>query len=266
MMSWLRSFWLTFSGQKRLQDVERVLRAALKDAEQRATIMMKTCDNQDKRIREMTGAAQPDAWRILSEFGKDSIPSPVTVYSTFYLQAGSVLSYTSNRLFSTPLGAIGQGKDLGLDRADTNLREGGQLPADVQVRALVCEIIGGTSEDIAQLRATGTLMWDLVQVSVDVAPLGVFTWDAAGRTGVLKLSDIENPSEEDAKTTNLSDSGFILKKGMTFGMVLGFGRCDRTLWDTVRVRVSLCCAPLGRVIYDDPEVRKNVAFLRDVAG
>lgn len=94
------------------------------------------------------------------------------------------------RLFTTPLGQVGQGFATGLTIAETSLKEGGRIPAGVAFDAygLSCLVATGltaggaltiatpvntveTITDLVNVQNNGVLTWDFVQTQVDIAPL-----------------------------------------------------------------------------------------------
>jgi hypothetical protein len=90
------------------------------------------------------------------------------------------------RLFTTPLGQVGQGFATGLTIAETSLKEGGRIPAGVAFDAygLSCLFLAGvggvfatpvntpeTIIDLINVQNNGVLTWDFVQTQVDIAPL-----------------------------------------------------------------------------------------------
>lgn len=104
--------------------------------------------------------------------------------------AGAALSNGTFRLFTTPLGQVGQGFATGLTIAETSLKEGGRIPAGVAFDAygISCLVATGvtanavltiatpvntveTITDLVNVQNNGVLTWDFVQTQVDIAPL-----------------------------------------------------------------------------------------------
>ncbi len=105
----------------------------------------------------------------------------VTVWSTFSLAAGAIANST-NRLFTTPRGQVGQGFANALTIAQTSIKEGGRVPSGLayDVFGVACEITesNGTAiqtqanlNDLVNLQRSGVLQWDFVQTAVDIAPV-----------------------------------------------------------------------------------------------
>ena len=54
--------------------------------------------------------------------------------------AAAALANTTTRLFTTPLGQVGQGFAAALTLSETNLKEGGRIPGRTQLRLLRCGV------------------------------------------------------------------------------------------------------------------------------
>lgn len=114
-----------------------------------------------------------------------------TIWSTQLYQTGAVAN-TTNRIFSTPLGQTGQGFARALTIGETNLKEGGRVPAGVayDVFGIATEVAllsnandaaGGTfnqpidtAADIAELLNiihNVVLRWDFTQTQIDICPV-----------------------------------------------------------------------------------------------
>jgi hypothetical protein len=104
--------------------------------------------------------------------------------------AGVAIANGTFRLFTTPLGQVGQGFATGLTIAETSLKEGGRIPAGVAFDAygISCLVACGvtanaaltlatpvntveTITDLINVQNNGVLTWDFVQTQVDIAPL-----------------------------------------------------------------------------------------------
>ena len=145
-----------------------------------------------------------------------------TLWSTTYYAgdgAGAV-SYanSSRRLFSTPIGQVGQGFTNALTIAETSIKEGGKVPAGIayDVFGLACQISqnsavadGGTlgaainlGDDIRVLNeflTNGILSWDFTQTQVDIAPIvlvgaggGTFGSVSAQSNGQINAGSMNN--------------------------------------------------------------------------
>jgi hypothetical protein len=178
----------------------------------------------EARIADLTGENLPKAAEALEELTVDQPPTSIVFYSTFHFSKDTVVSHGVFRLFSVPLGCGGQGKEHGLDKADTNIREGGRLPFGVLVHGLVVEVLGGSERDTKLMRETAALAWDRVQYALDIGPLGAFNWDSNGRRGALRLADPVSAAAGDP-----------------FSVCVQFGRTDKYIEQATRLRVSLLC-------------------------
>ena len=113
------------------------------------------------------------------------------IWSTQLHQTGAIAS-TTNRIFTTPIGQVGQGFTNALTIAETNLKEGGRVPSGVAydvfgVAAEVCLSSAaddsGTISQSIDTQATiqsllniiqnGVLTWDFTQTQVDIAPIAL---------------------------------------------------------------------------------------------
>ena len=113
-----------------------------------------------------------------------------TLWSTQLHAAGGAIANSTFRLFTTPLGQNGQGFTNALTIAETNLKEGGRIPAGISYDAFgVASIVGistgaadagdlcqpiDTNAFITQLlniTQNGVLSWDFTQTQVDIAPM-----------------------------------------------------------------------------------------------
>lgn len=113
-----------------------------------------------------------------------------TLWSTLLLPAGSAIANGTNRIFSTPVGQVGQGFGNALSIAETNLKEGGRVPAGVayDVFGVASEIVStsttldagtiGTATnsvaliaDALNIQHNGVLSWDFTQTTVDICPI-----------------------------------------------------------------------------------------------
>jgi hypothetical protein len=118
-----------------------------------------------------------------------------TIWSTQLYQGGAggaAIANTTNRIFTTPQGQQGQGFTRALSIAETNLKQGGQVPAGIayDVFGIATEIAllsngtdaaGGnfnvpidTQAQIAQLLNVvhnTIIQWDFTQTQIDVCPV-----------------------------------------------------------------------------------------------
>ncbi len=117
-----------------------------------------------------------------------------TVYSTQMHQPGAgglAIANSQFRLFTTPLGQVGQGFTNALTISETNQKEGGRVPSGVayDVFGIACQIFetsantdatgnyGATIDDQASIQQlvniqnSGVLSWDFTQTQIDIAPI-----------------------------------------------------------------------------------------------
>ena len=114
-----------------------------------------------------------------------------SIWSTQRFATAAALANGSNRLFSTPLGQVGQGFVNALTIAETSLKEGGRIPAGVAFDCfgISCLVMHGTpgvtgtaswaipcDDDITignllNVQNNGVLSWDFTQTTVDISPV-----------------------------------------------------------------------------------------------
>ena len=115
-----------------------------------------------------------------------------TIWSTQFFAGAAALAQTVNRLFTTPIGQVGQGFGLQMTIAETNLKEGGRVPSGVayDVFGVATSVVGasaaadvaGTTLDRAfdtqplareliNQQQNGVLSWDFTQTQVDICPV-----------------------------------------------------------------------------------------------
>lgn len=127
-----------------------------------------------------------------------AIPSNVfrfgeqTIWSTQLFIANAPVANTQSRIFSTPLGQVGQGFTTALSVAETNLKEGGRVPAAIAydvfgVSTMVTETTStadagtfsqsantqGLVDQILNIVHNGVLSWDFTQTNVDICPVAL---------------------------------------------------------------------------------------------
>jgi hypothetical protein len=129
-----------------------------------------------------------------------------TLWSTQYLQTGAIANGTF-RLFTTPLGQVGQGFAAALSISETNLKEGGRIPSGI---AFDCfgiaaqQIQTGDNTDVGtsgvnvntdntignlvNLQQNGVIQWDFTQTQVDVCPV-MLAGAGGGAFGTLASSN-----------------------------------------------------------------------------
>lgn len=114
-----------------------------------------------------------------------------TIWSTQLYQGGAAVANTTNRIFTTPQGQTGQGFARALTIAETNLKEGGRVPAGIayDVFGIATEVsllsdandAAGTfnqpidtAADIGELLNiihNVILQWDFTQTQIDICPV-----------------------------------------------------------------------------------------------
>jgi hypothetical protein len=137
------------------------------------------------------------------------------------------------RLFAVALGQIGQGFHSCIGRALTNLKEGGRVPGGGRVTCygLKLEFLRGHPEDIARLKAEGSLAFDFSQTAIDICALGAMQWRPDGLTGhyqfaesdsVIPFEDAaveeENVTAESPVFAGLLAAGQVFEPGIPTGM------------------------------------------------
>lgn len=102
------------------------------------------------------------------------------------------LANNQSRLFATPISQNGQGFSTALTIAETNLKEGGRIPAGIAFDAygVSCGILLGVTTqttltiaqpasnaeaiaDLVNVANNGVLSWDFTQTAVDIAPISL---------------------------------------------------------------------------------------------
>ena len=96
----------------------------------------------------------------------------VAQWSTFRLPESRLANYSS-RLFTVPLGQLGQGWTSALSVERTNLRESGRIygPSDFLVQAVQYSFDNVTESQAEALARNCVLSWDFLQVQLDIGVL-----------------------------------------------------------------------------------------------
>lgn len=189
----------------------------------------------------------------------------ITLYSTFAFPAGAALANSQNRIFTTPLGAQGQGFVGGLTRTETNLKEGGRIPSGqaYDVYGVATQIIASSAPgaDVTPMNApyndaiatvaslqnvvnSGVLQWDFTQTVVDICPIML-----AGAGGGVYGSIAQNAAGANSGAMNNGNGGIwmyrkhpvALPGNTTFAVLITFGSraADQPAGFDMAIRVVL---------------------------
>lgn len=171
----------------------------------------------------------------------------ITLYSTHGFPAGTALANSTNRIFTTPLGAQGQGYVTGLTKTETNLKEGGRIPSGqaYDVYGVATQVIGATTTaedqidqqcvafddastitDLQNVVNNGVLSWDFTQTVVDICPVML-----AGAGGGIFGAISQNAAGGNSGGMNNGNGGIwmyrkhpvALPGNTTFAILLQFG-------------------------------------------
>jgi hypothetical protein len=190
-----------------------------------------------------------------------------TLWSTqlLALAAGSAnIANTTFRVFTTPLGQVGQGFSAGLTIAETNLKEGGRVPAGVayDVFGVATELTSSTAlaasgaegtinnpastaalvTDMLNVQRNSALSWDFTQTTVDICPVTL-----AGAGGGLFGAEATTLNNTSVGHMNNGNGGIwmyrkhpvALPGNSTFAIVLRFGSRAAALTNQMAVRITL---------------------------
>jgi hypothetical protein len=173
-----------------------------------------------------------------------------TLWSTQFLAQGALANGTF-RLFTTPLGQVGQGFAAALSISETNLKEGGRIPSGIafdcfgiaaqQIQTTTSTDTGSnvgtlvntdnTIGNLVNLQQNGVIQWDFTQTQVDVCPV-MLAGSGGGAFGTLAASD--NPAAgattQQGNVNNGNGSVWLYRKhpvalpgNSTFSILLRFG-------------------------------------------
>lgn len=189
----------------------------------------------------------------------------ISIWSTFALLPGAIAN-TSNRMFSTPIGQIGQGFAVGLTISLTNLKEGGRVPNGqaFEVYGVAAQIMGGADATGATLATpfdngvagagdvqnlinvinNGVLRWDFTQSVIDICPVML-----AGAGGGAFGAIAQNAAAANSGSMGNGNGGIWMYRkhfvnlpgATTFGVLLDFGTtaAAQPATTTTAVRVVL---------------------------
>lgn len=191
-----------------------------------------------------------------------------TLWST-QLHAGAAgavsLANGTFRLFTTPLGQVGQGFTNSLTIAETSLKEGGRVPAGIayDVFGIACQVGRATSTGdsalgdanstadsvriLSEIQTNGILTWDFTQTQVDIAPIQLVGAGGGAFGSVSVTSNVAGTTV--GNMNNGAGSVFLYRKhpvalpgNSTFSILLRYGSRMGSLaagQDSTFVRVVL---------------------------
>jgi len=171
-----------------------------------------------------------------------------SLWSSAQLAAGAIAN-TTTRLFTTPIGQVGQGFAVALTLSETNLKEGSRIPAGLAYDTFGCAFIwypvGANLMNVLDAQNIynhGILSWDFLQTVIDVAPVSLV--GAGG--GIYGLS-VDTGGVATQATINNGAGGLwvyrrhpvSLPANSTFNMLLRFGTGAQNLNNATNVKVAL---------------------------
>lgn len=175
-----------------------------------------------------------------------------TLWSTQLHPSGSALANGSFRLFTTPLGQVGQGFTNSLSIGETSLKEGGRVPAGIayDVFGISCQIgvaesneSAGTNavlgdalnaqsavNSLVNIQSNGVLSWDFTQTQVDIAPIeligaggGAFGSISIDDSGAVATSTVGNMNNGAGSVFLYRKHPVALPGNSTFSILLRYG-------------------------------------------
>jgi hypothetical protein len=190
-----------------------------------------------------------------------------TLWSTQLLgQANAAIANTQFRVFTTPLGQVGQGFTAGLTIAETNLKEGGRVPAGVayDVFGIATELTSSTQTaapgtsaegtinnpastaalvtDMLNVQRNSALSWDFTQTTVDICPVtlagaggGLFGAEAT----TLNNTSVGHMNNGNGQVWMYRKHPVALPGNSTFAILLRFGSRAANLVNIMAVRITL---------------------------
>jgi hypothetical protein len=193
-----------------------------------------------------------------------------TLWSTQLLATTAAgIANQSLRMFTTPLGQVGQGFTNGLTIAETNLKEGGRVPAGVayDVFGIATEltsstalqgggdVLGGAGTGISQQANTAALVadmlnvqrnsalsWDFTQTTVDICPVtlagaggGLFGAEAT----TLNNTSVGHMNNGNGQVWMYRKHPVALPGNSTFAILFRIGSRAANLNNVMAVRLTL---------------------------
>ena len=175
-----------------------------------------------------------------------------TLWSTQLHPAGSTLANGSFRLFTTPLGQVGQGFSNSLSIGETSLKEGGRIPAGIafDIYGIACQVgraegaeSSGTnallgdriSTDVqvgilGSIQQNGILSWDFTQTQVEIAPIEMIGAGGGTYGSVAMDNAAAGAASTSGNLQNGAGSVFLYRKhpvalpgNSTFSILLRYG-------------------------------------------
>ncbi len=189
-----------------------------------------------------------------------------TIWSSQFYGAAAIANNTQ-RVFTTPLGQVGQGFSNALSIAETNLKEGGRIPSGVayDVFGISCHMLQGSGTEanngtlsvpVAALNPVANLQnllnncvltWDFTQTQVDVAPAhlvgtggGVFGSEAVASVAGGAAFDTGNMNNGNGSLWLYRKHPVALPGNSTFAMLLRWGsRAPDVVGNPIVIRITL---------------------------
>ncbi|MAH45648.1 hypothetical protein CMI37_07450 [Candidatus Pacearchaeota archaeon] len=171
-----------------------------------------------------------------------------SLWSAAQLAAGAVAN-TTTRLFTTPIGQVGQGFVGALTLSETNLKEGSRIPAglayDCFGMAFYWQPTGANFMnflDAQNIYSNGVISWDFLQTVIDVAPVSLI-----GAGGGLYGLSVDQAGGATQSAVNNSSGGLwvyrrhpvSLPANSTFNVLLRFGGLAQAMNVATVVKVCL---------------------------
>lgn len=189
----------------------------------------------------------------------------ITLYSTHAFPAGTAIANSTNRIFTAPLGAQGQGFTAGMTKTETNLKEGGRVPSGqaYDVYGVATQVLGADNtaglsglmnepfnDSVATVIAlqnivnNGVLSWDFTQTVVDICPIML-----AGAGGGLYGAISSNAAAANTGAMNNGNGGIwmyrkhpvALPGNTTFAILIQFGSRAAAIPAGFGVAVRVVC-------------------------
>ena len=185
-----------------------------------------------------------------------------TLWSTQFISTTTSLANQTFRLFTTPVGQFGQGFSAGaLTISETNLKEGGRVPAGVafDIFGVSCMVgLASADTDAGTINAAidtqarvqsllniiqnGVLSWDFTQTQVDIAPISLVGagGGAFGSVSTGNAADVGHMNNGAGSVWLYRKHPVALPGSSTFSILLRYGsRAAAVATNSVYVRVAL---------------------------